>query len=131
MWGSKRGSILYSILVLILCSAILVRNHRLFSSHIYIERGIYSLDVRVHSFMRDLTDIELYLGERYSNVEELMTFLRQGRKISFKDFTISHDSSYNGFNINMISIIDTRISYQRRVMVLDMEGVIRLMPRGV
>lgn len=131
MWETKRGGILYSILILILCSSVLVRNHRLFRSHLYLERGIYSMDLRVQVFGRELEDMETYLQSQYGTVDELMAYLRLGRKISYKDFTILHDSSYNGFNINMVHIIDKRISYQRRVMVVEEGGLIRLLQRGV
>jgi len=127
----KKGSILYSIMVLVLCSMILISNYRLFRSHIYIEEGIYSMDVRVNDFLVELNDIESYLSSSYESADLLMQYLKTGRKINYKDFTISYDSSYNREDVNMIAILDRRISYYRKVIAVDGESGIKLINKGV
>ncbi|MBO1263542.1 hypothetical protein J3A84_00620 [Proteiniclasticum sp. SCR006] len=129
--GSRKGSILYAMMVLVLCSMILVRNYRLLRSHVYIEKGIYSMDVRVHAFVTELEDMETYLSSTYGSAEGLMAYLMTGRKILYKDFTLSYDSSYNGDDLYMISVLDRRINYYRSVMVTEDEVQIRLINKGV
>lgn len=127
--GSRKGSILYAMMVLVLCSMILVRNYRLLRSHIYIEKGIYSMDVRVHAFMVELEEMEIHLSSAYGSAEGLMEYLKTGRKIFYKDFTLSYDSSYNGED--MISVLDRRINYYRSVLVTEDDLQIRLVNKGV
>ena len=127
----KKGSILYSIMVLILCSLILISNYRLFRSHIYIEQGIYSLDLRVNNFLVELKDIESFLAVSYESTDLLMGFLKTGRKINYKDFTLSYDSSYNREDVNMITIFDNKIRYYRKVIAMDGDGGIKLVNKGV
>ena len=118
-------------MVLVLCSMILVRNYRLFRSHVYIEKGIYSMDVRVHAFELELKEMESYLSSNYQSADVLMAYLKAGRKILYEDFTLSYDSSYNGEDLYMISVLDRRINYYRSVMVTEDEVQIRLINKGV
>ena len=127
----KKGSLLYMVMILVLCSTIISRNHRLMRSHMYLERGIYSMDVRVNSFLEELYDIEAYLHTRFSGTEELLSHLGSGRKILYGDFTISLDSSYNKYDVHMILILDKNMNYQRKVMVIDEQGAFRLINKGV
>ena len=129
--GSRRGSMLYAMMVLVLCSTILVRNYRLFRSHIYIEDGIYSMDVRVNDFLVELEGMESYLNSIYESPDLLMEFLKTGRKIVYKDFTLSYDSSYNREDIHMISVLDRRINYYRSVLVTEEADQIVLVNKGV
>src|SRR5690554_3945661 len=129
--GNKKGSVLYSMMVLVLCSTILVRNYRLFRSHVYIEDGIYSMDVRVNAFLEELLELEAHLGSAYGNREMLQNHLKSGRKIFFKHFTITYDSSYNKYDVFMISVWDSRINYFRKVLVEESENGIILINKGV
>lgn len=118
-------------MVLVLCSMILVRNYRLLRSHVYIEKGIYSMDVRVHAFTMELEEMEIYLSSVYGSADVLMEYLKSGRKILYKDFTLSYDSSYNREDLYMISVLDRRINYYRAVLVTEDEVQIRLINKGV
>ncbi|MFH5835285.1 hypothetical protein ACHAL6_04300 [Proteiniclasticum sp. C24MP] len=129
--GSRRGGMLYAMMVLVLCSTILVRNYRLFRSHIYIEDGIYSMDVRVNDFLMELEGMESYLNSIYESPDLLMEFLKTGRKIVYKDFTLSYDSSYNRVDVHMISVLDRRINYYRSVLVTEDADQIVLVNKGV
>lgn len=118
-------------MLLILCSTILVRNHRLFRSHVYLERGIYSMDVRVHDFNKEMEMIEGSLADRFVSFDDFISFMKSGRKISVGIFTISYDSSYNKDGIDMILVVDSRLNYQRKVMVIEEDGQIKLISKGV
>lgn len=89
------------------------------------------MDVRVNNFLVELSDIESYISSSYESADLLMEFLKTGRKINYKDFTISYDSSYNREDVNMIAIFDKRISYNRKVLAVDGENGIKLINKGV
>lgn len=127
----KKGSMIYMMMILILCSTILARNHRLFRSHVYLERGIYSMDLRVHEFELELKFMEEYLMEKFGGFEAFIAYMKSGRKISVGNFTISYDSSYNKYDVNMILVVDNSLNYQRRVMVLEENGRLKLINKGV
>ena len=129
--GCKKGSLLYSVMVLVLCSTLLISNYRLFRSHMYIQEGIYSMDVRVNKFLVELRDIETHLSKTYETSNQLTNYLKTGKKINYKDFTLSYDSSYNRDDVNMIAILDKRINYYRKVLVVDGENRIKLINKGV
>ena len=127
----KMGSMIYMLMILILCSTILVRNHRLLRSHVYLEREIYSMDVRVHDFCRELKVIEDSIEERFESSDAFLTFMKSGRKISIGVFTISYDSSYNEYGVDMILVVDNRLNYLRKVMVVEENGQVKLVSKGV
>jgi len=89
------------------------------------------MDVRVNKFLVELSDIESYLSSSYESTDLLMQFLKTGRKINYKDFTLSYDSSYNREDVNMIAIFDKRISYYRKVIAMDGDHGIKLINKGV
>ncbi len=119
------------LMILILCSSILVRNHRLFRTHVYLERAIYSMDVRVHDFNRELRVIEEYLRARFVSADDFLIYLKSGRKISTGVFTISYDSSYNEYGVDMILVVDNRQKYLRKVMAIVDNGQLKLISKGV
>ncbi|HCW73360.1 MAG TPA: hypothetical protein DHM90_05675 [Clostridiaceae bacterium] len=127
----KKGSMIYMLMILILCSSILVRNHRLFRTHVYLERAIYSMDVRVHDFNRELRVIEEYLRARFVSADDFLIYLKSGRKISTGVFTISYDSSYNEYGVDMILVVDNRQNYLRKVMAIVDNGQLKLISKGV
>lgn len=89
------------------------------------------MDVRVNNFLVDLKDIETYLSSTYESTELLMEFLKTGKNINYRDFTLSYDSSYNREDVNMIAIFDKRISYYRKALAVDGESGIKLINKGV
>jgi len=127
----KKGSMIYMMMILILCSTFLIRNHRLFRSHIYLERGIYSMDVRVHEFNVSLKFIEASLNARFVNAEEFLVYIRSGRNISIDIFTITYDSSYNKDGTDMILVLDKSLNYLRKVKVIEEDGQLKLISKGV
>ncbi|MBR0574961.1 hypothetical protein KCG48_01270 [Proteiniclasticum sp. BAD-10] len=122
---------MYTMMILILCSSMALRNFRLFDSHRYLERGVYSLDRRVMEFSGILSGVEEELDLRFATLEEAMVFFRAGRSFPYKNFTISLDPDYNGLEVNMLKVVDNVSRYARRVEVLHLGGVFLLVARGV
>ena len=66
---NKKGSVTAAVLLFILAGGFSIRNHRLLRSHIYLDKGIYSVDVRIQEFLADLNEIEMVLNEKYDGID--------------------------------------------------------------
>lgn len=122
---------MYTMMILIFCSSLALKNFRLFDSHRYLVKGVYSLDRQVMAFSGVLGGLEDELDLRFSTLEEAMNFFRAGRSVLYKNFTISLDTDYNGLEVNMLKVVDNVSRYARRVEILHLGGVFLLVARGV
>ena len=127
---NKRGSVVAAILLFILAGGFTIRNHRLLRSHMYLEKGIYSVDVRIQSFLLELAVIESTLNEKYLG-SEFLHYMKRGRKEKIGIYSIYYDTSYNEDKIHVIIVEDTVLKYLRRVELRFQEDQIRLINKGV
>lgn len=128
--ASKKGSVFTGLLVLILLSGVLVRSQRLLTSHLYIEQGIYSIDVRVNAFLKDLRGIEANLNERF-RPDEFLAYMKSGKKLRIGSYSVYYKASYNEDTLHLIQVEDTVQRYLRSVEVKIMEDSILLLNKGV
>lgn len=132
---NKKGSIFYGVMILILCSGLLVRQNRLITSHVYLEKGIYSMDIRIEGFKEKIIGLQDKLNETYETYDEFelkMTSSGKGdKKIKVDGFEITRDNTYNRYDVFMIKIKIIGETHFRYVTVENQEGKISLSVRGV
>ncbi len=129
--GTKKGSIVYGIMILILCSSLLVRQNRLMTSHLYLQRGVYSMDIRIDSFSQEMIQVEEDLNLRFESFEAFKAHMDKGYKVIVSPFEITRDSMYNEFNVFMLKVKDQKSNHIRWVMVINVDEKITLNVRGV
>lgn len=127
---SKRGSIISAVLLLILAGGFSIRNHRLLRSHMYIEKGLYSVDVRVQKFLQELELIETALNEKYVG-SEFLIHMKKGRKEKVGIYSIYYEEGYNEDTVHVLIVEDTVLRYLRRVELRLQEDCIQLINKGV
>lgn len=127
---SKRGSVAAAILLFILAGGFSVRNHRLLRSHLYLEKGIYSVDVRIQGFLEELSVIEHTLNEKYS-ADTFLQVMKTGKKEKVGIYSIYYETSYNEDKTHLFIVEDTVLRYLRRVEFQLEDGLIRLKNKGV
>lgn len=130
-WQSKKGSIFYGVMILILCSSLLVHQNRLILSHLYIERGIYSMDVEIEAFHKEMKNLEVELNNQFETFSHFSSEMNKNKSIKIFSFEIIKDSMYNEYNILMLKVTDKRVNIIRRVMAQEIEGEIILVVREV
>lgn len=126
---SKRGSIISAVLLLILAGGFSIRNHRLLRSHIYIEKGIYSVDVRIQNFLKELEVIENTLNERYAGID-FLAHMKKGRKEKVGVYSIYYEEGYNEDTVHVLIVEDTVLRYLRRVELKVQDEKIHLINKG-
>lgn len=127
---SKRGSIISAVLLLILAGGFSIRNHRLLRSHMYIEKGLYSVDVRVQKFLQELELIETALNEKYVG-SEFLVHMKKGRKEKVGIYSIYYEEGYNEGTVHVLIVEDTVLRYLRRVELRVQDEEIQLINKGV
>lgn len=127
---SKRGSIISAVLLLILAGGFSIRNHRLLRSHMYIEKGLYSVDVRVQKFLQELELIETALNEKYVG-SEFLIHMKKGRKEKVGIYSIYYEEGYNEDTVHVLIVEDTVLRYLRRVELRVQDEEIQLINKGV
>ncbi len=130
-WQSKNGSIFYGVMVLILCSSLLVHQNRLILSHLYIERGIYPMDVEIEDFRMEVENLAVELNNQFETFNDFLLVMNKNKPINIFSFEIIKDSEYNGDNMLMLRVTDKRANIIRRVMAKEVEGKISLWVREV
>lgn len=127
---NKKGSVTAAVLLFILAGGFSIRNHRLLRSHIYLDKGIYSVDVRIQEFLVDLNEIEMILNEKYDGID-FLNHMKKGRKERIGNYSIYYETSYNEDSIHILIVEDTTLKYLRRVeIVLEAEEIL-LINKGV
>lgn len=127
---SKRGSIISAVLLLILAGGFSIRNHRLLRSHIYIEKGIYSVDVRIQNFLQELELMESIINEQYVG-SDFLAHMKKGRKEKVGVYSIYYEEGYNEDTVHVLIVEDTVLRYLRRVELRLQEDCIQLINKGV
>ncbi|SFN33373.1 hypothetical protein [Proteiniclasticum ruminis] len=127
---SKRGSIITAVLLLILAGGFSIRNHRLLRSHMYIEKGLYSVDVRIQKFLQELELIETIINERYVG-SDFLVHMKKGRKEKVGVYSIYYDEGYNEGTVHVLIVEDTVLRYLRRVELKVQDEEIQLINKGV
>lgn len=126
---SKRGSIISAVLLLILAGGFSIRNHRLLRSHMYIEKGIYSVDVRIQNFLKELELIENTMNERYTG-SDFLAHMKKGRKEKVGVYSIYYEEGYNEDTVHVLIVEDTVLRYLRRVELKVQDEKIQLINKG-
>lgn len=133
--GVKKGSLFYGVMILILCTSLLVRQGRLVASHLYLEQGIYSMDLRIESFRQEMDRLTEELNLRFDSYDAFdahMTSIGSGaKKITIQPFEITRDNTYNEGNIFMLRVKLQGEQSFRFVMVVMVNDKITLNVRGV
>lgn len=130
-WRTKKGSILYSVMILILCSSLLVHQNRLIQSHLYIQRGIYSLDLEIDHFRYEMDKVEIELNLQFEDYTLFEAQMNKNKSISVLNFDIKRDSMYNEYDILMLWITEQESKVLRKVIAESVEGKIKLNVREV
>jgi hypothetical protein len=126
---TRKGSILYVTLVLIFAANLALKNHRLLMSHMFLERGIYSLDERLMDFGTTLDEIEGLLQEKFVDYEAARAFFSTEKIIYHKNFSIYGQDEYNGSVF--IKVYNNSNQHVIEVEILYVEGKFILKTRGV
>lgn len=127
--NTRKGSILYVTLVLIFAANLALKNHRLLMSHMFLERGIYSLDERLMDFGTTLDEIEGLLQEKFVDYEAARVFFSTEKIIYHKNFSIYGQDEYNGsvfikvYNNSNQHVIEVEILYAEGKFILKTRGV--------
>ena len=126
---TRKGSILYVTLVLILAANLVLKNHRLLTSHMFMERGIYSLDERLMDFGTTLDEIEGVLQVKFVDYDAARVFFSTEKIIYHKNFSIYGQDEYNGsvfikvYNNSNQHVIEVEILYEEGMFILKTRGV--------
>lgn len=125
---TKKGSILYITLVLIFSANLALRNFKLLSSHIYLERGVYSLDERMMAYHVILDEIEVLFMEKFMDLEGAKVFFGSKKIFSYNNFSITGQNVYNESVLLNIKddyghLIEVELFYEDGAFVLKTRGV--------
>jgi len=125
---TKKGSILYIALVLIFSASLALRNFRLLGSHIYLERGIYSLDERMMAFNITLDEIEVLFKVKFLDLEAAKSYFSTKKIFSYKNFSITGQVVYNESVLLNIKddyehLIEVELFFKDGAFILKTRGV--------
>lgn len=123
--NTRRGSVQHLFLLLVLMAALTARTSRLVSSHMFIEEGVYSLDVRYSELEKDLPGLEAALAARFPGPADAMSFFQAGKTLSIGTCTLSLKGIYN--SRMMLYISDTRHVLKRELeLIWDSNPILRI-----
>jgi len=125
---TKKGSILYITLVLIFSANLALRNFKLLRSHIYLERGIYSLDERMMEYNILLDEVELLFKETFIDFEAAKAYFNTKKIFSYKNFSITGQVVYNESVLLNITddykhLIEVELFFKEGAFILKTRGV--------
>ncbi len=121
----RRGSVQHLFLLLVLMASLTARTARLVTSHMYIEEGVYSLDVRYSELEKDLPVLEAGLAARFPGPSDARSFFQAGKTLSIGTCTLSLKGIYN--NRMMLYISDTRHVLKRELeLIWDLTPILRI-----
>lgn len=123
--STRRGTVQHLFLLLVLMAALAARTTRLVSSHMFIEEGIYSLDLRYAEFEKDIPGLEAAIAARFPGLAEAKTYFQAGKTMTVGTCTLSLKGIYN--NRMMLYISDSRHVLKRELeLIWDQIPILRI-----